>query len=103
MALARWLSVIDWGCSEIRILLVFDPWRSAVLLVAGDKAGQARGSPIAGQRTAAAPIKSAALFVAPPVKQRLTAGGPELTPRLATTPAGLGRQGATTEQPKSPR
>jgi hypothetical protein len=28
------------GGSEIRILLVFDPWRSAVLLVAGDKSGQ---------------------------------------------------------------
>jgi len=28
------------GRSEIRILFVFDPWRSAVLLVAGDKAGQ---------------------------------------------------------------
>jgi hypothetical protein len=28
------------GRSEIRILLVFDPWRSVVLLVAGDKAGQ---------------------------------------------------------------
>ena len=28
------------GRSEVRILLVFDPWRSAVLLVAGDKAGQ---------------------------------------------------------------
>src|SRR5258706_1389287 len=27
------------GASEIRILLVFDPWRSAVLLVAGDKSG----------------------------------------------------------------
>ncbi|MCL2586375.1 MAG: type II toxin-antitoxin system RelE/ParE family toxin [Streptosporangiales bacterium] len=26
--------------SEVRILLVFDPWRSAILLVAGDKAGQ---------------------------------------------------------------
>lgn len=26
--------------SEIRILLVFDPWRSAVLLVAGDKSGR---------------------------------------------------------------
>jgi hypothetical protein len=26
--------------SEIRILFVFDPWRSAILLVAGDKAGQ---------------------------------------------------------------
>jgi len=24
----------------VRILLVFDPWRSAVLLVAGDKSGQ---------------------------------------------------------------
>jgi hypothetical protein len=28
------------GGSEIRILLVFDPWRSAVLLVAGDKSRQ---------------------------------------------------------------
>jgi hypothetical protein len=29
------------GCSvEWEILLVFDPWRSAVLLVAGDKSGQ---------------------------------------------------------------
>lgn len=28
------------GRSEIRILLVFDPWRSVVLLVAGDKSGQ---------------------------------------------------------------
>jgi hypothetical protein len=28
------------GCTEIRILFVFDPWRSAVLLVAGDKSGQ---------------------------------------------------------------
>jgi hypothetical protein len=28
------------GRSEIRILLVFDPWRAAVLLVAGDKSGQ---------------------------------------------------------------
>ena len=28
------------GSSEIRILFVFDPWRSAVLLVAGDKSGQ---------------------------------------------------------------
>ncbi len=28
------------GASEIRILLVFDPWRSAILLVAGDKPGQ---------------------------------------------------------------
>jgi hypothetical protein len=26
--------------SEVRILFVFDPWRSAILLVAGDKAGQ---------------------------------------------------------------
>jgi hypothetical protein len=26
--------------TEIRILFVFDPWRSAILLVAGDKAGQ---------------------------------------------------------------
>lgn len=28
------------GRSEIRILLVFDPWRAAILLIAGDKAGQ---------------------------------------------------------------
>ena len=28
------------GSSEIRILLVFDPWRSVILLVAGDKSGQ---------------------------------------------------------------
>lgn len=27
------------GRSEIRILFVFDPWRSVILLVAGDKAG----------------------------------------------------------------
>ncbi|SCG63008.1 type II toxin-antitoxin system RelE/ParE family toxin [Micromonospora halophytica] len=28
------------GRTEIRVLFVFDPWRSAVLLVAGDKSGQ---------------------------------------------------------------
>ncbi len=28
------------GTSEIRILFVFDPWRSAILLVAGNKAGK---------------------------------------------------------------
>lgn len=28
------------GRSEVRILLVFDPWRSAILLVTGDKSGQ---------------------------------------------------------------
>lgn len=27
------------GRSELRILFVFDPWRSAILLVAGDKSG----------------------------------------------------------------
>ena len=27
------------GASEIRILFAFDPWRSAILLLAGDKAG----------------------------------------------------------------
>lgn len=27
------------GSSEMRILFTFDPWRSAILLVAGDKAG----------------------------------------------------------------
>ncbi|WP_433191438.1 type II toxin-antitoxin system RelE/ParE family toxin [Actinoallomurus sp. CA-150999] len=26
--------------SELRVLFVFDPWRSAILLVAGDKAGR---------------------------------------------------------------
>ncbi|MDP9849770.1 type II toxin-antitoxin system RelE/ParE family toxin [Streptosporangium lutulentum] len=31
------------GRSEVRILFVFDPWRSAILLVAGDKAGNWRG------------------------------------------------------------
>jgi len=30
------------GRTEIRILLVFDPWRAAILLVAGDKSGQWR-------------------------------------------------------------
>ncbi|MCO6006103.1 type II toxin-antitoxin system RelE/ParE family toxin [Actinoallomurus purpureus] len=30
------------GRSEIRILFVFDPWRSAILLVAGDKSGNWR-------------------------------------------------------------
>jgi hypothetical protein len=30
------------GKSEVRILFVFDPWRSAILLVAGDKTGQWR-------------------------------------------------------------
>jgi hypothetical protein len=28
------------GRKEIRILLVFDPWRSAILLMAGDKSGE---------------------------------------------------------------
>ena len=28
------------GTSKIRILFAFDPWRSAILLVAGNKAGQ---------------------------------------------------------------
>jgi hypothetical protein len=28
------------GRTEIRILFVFDPWRSAVLLIAGEKSGQ---------------------------------------------------------------
>ena len=30
------------GRSEVRILFVFDPWRSAILLVAGDKSGEWR-------------------------------------------------------------
>lgn len=30
------------GRSEVRILFVFDPWRSVILLVAGDKAGNWR-------------------------------------------------------------
>ena len=28
------------GRSEVRILFVFDPWRSAILLVGGDKSGK---------------------------------------------------------------
>jgi hypothetical protein len=28
------------GASEVRILFAFDPWRSSILLVAGDKAGR---------------------------------------------------------------
>jgi hypothetical protein len=28
------------GRTEVRILFVFDPWRSAILLVAGDKSGR---------------------------------------------------------------
>jgi hypothetical protein len=28
------------GSSEIRVLFCFDPWRSAILLIAGDKLGQ---------------------------------------------------------------
>jgi hypothetical protein len=31
------------GRSEIRILFVFDPWRSAILLVGGDKSGNWTG------------------------------------------------------------
>ena len=31
------------GASEVRVLFVFDPWRSAILLVAGDKAGNWTG------------------------------------------------------------
>jgi hypothetical protein len=31
------------GSSEIRVLFAFDPWRSAVLLLAGDKAGDWKG------------------------------------------------------------
>jgi hypothetical protein len=27
------------GASELQVLFTFDPWRSAILLVAGDKAG----------------------------------------------------------------
>jgi hypothetical protein len=30
------------GRTEIRVLFTFDPWRSAILLVAGDKAGNWR-------------------------------------------------------------
>jgi hypothetical protein len=30
------------GKSEVRILFVFDPWRAAILLIAGDKASQWR-------------------------------------------------------------
>ena len=31
------------GTSEVRVLFMFDPWRSAILLVAGDKAGNWSG------------------------------------------------------------
>lgn len=31
------------GCSEVRILFAFDPLRKAILLVAGDKAGDWTG------------------------------------------------------------
>jgi hypothetical protein len=31
------------GQSELRLLFMFDPWRSAILLVAGDKAGDWAG------------------------------------------------------------
>jgi hypothetical protein len=31
------------GRSEIRILFVFDPWRSAILLVGADKSGDWQG------------------------------------------------------------
>lgn len=31
------------GTSEVRVLFVFDPWRSAILLVPGDKAGNWSG------------------------------------------------------------
>ncbi|MFE3447571.1 type II toxin-antitoxin system RelE/ParE family toxin [Nonomuraea sp. NPDC059194] len=31
------------GRSEIRILFVFDPWRSAILLIGGDKSGDWSG------------------------------------------------------------
>ena len=30
------------GATEVRILFAFDPWRSSVLLVAGDKSGRWR-------------------------------------------------------------
>ena len=30
------------GATEMRILFAFDPWRSSVLLVAGDKSGRRR-------------------------------------------------------------
>jgi hypothetical protein len=28
------------GSTEIRILFLFDPWRSAILLIGGDKSGE---------------------------------------------------------------
>jgi hypothetical protein len=31
------------GRSEVRILFVFDPWRSAILLAGGDKSGDWQG------------------------------------------------------------
>ena len=31
------------GAGELRVLFTFDPWRSAILLVAGDKSGNWKG------------------------------------------------------------
>jgi hypothetical protein len=31
------------GCSEIRVIFAFDPWRSAILLLGGDKSGDWSG------------------------------------------------------------
>ncbi|BCJ42859.1 hypothetical protein GCM10010168_04010 [Actinoplanes ianthinogenes] len=31
------------GSSEVRILFAFDPWRSAILLIGGDKSGNWSG------------------------------------------------------------
>jgi hypothetical protein len=38
--LAKELRPLSVGRSEIRILLIFDPWRSVILLVPGDESGQ---------------------------------------------------------------
>jgi hypothetical protein len=46
------------GTSKIRILFVFDPWRSAVLLVAGDKSGNGTGGTPRRSRTPSSSMRS---------------------------------------------
>ena len=46
------------GTSEIRILFAFDPWRSAILLVAGDKSGHGAGGMRRRSRTPSSCMRS---------------------------------------------
>jgi hypothetical protein len=46
------------GTSEVRILFAFDPWRSAILLVAGDKLGQVRKSGTGGTPRRSRPLSN---------------------------------------------